>query len=73
MLQMILGIILFVLLILVILDVIVTEFPSVEPFLEELKEIAITVYHVLVANYGVFMAVFILFALFILIGTSSKK
>lgn len=69
----ILYFILAMLLILVVGSVILEEFPTVQPLWEELKGHIVTIYNMLIVKYGAITTICIIVAVFLLVGSSSRK
>lgn len=73
MLRLFLGATLFVLLIMVIGSVVLEEFPSIQPLFDELKMHVVNLYNISLVKYGSGVTIFLIVAIFILVGSSSKK
>ena len=68
----IISTILAILLIMVIGSVILEEFPALQPLFNELKMHVVNLYNMSIVKYGTITTILIIFAIFILIGTSKR-
>lgn len=72
-LRFLLGTILFILLIMVVGSIVLEEFPQLQPLFEEMKMHVVNLYNISLVKYGSVATLCIAVAIFILVGSSSKK
>jgi len=67
-----LAMILFILLIMVIGNVVLEEFPQLQPLFDELKMHVVNLYNISIVKYGAVTTLLIIVAIVLLIGTSRR-
>lgn len=66
------GAVLFILLFMVIGNVLLTEFPGLQPLFEELKMHVVNLYNISLVKYGSVTTILLIVAIVILIGSSKR-
>ena len=72
MLRLIVGAMFLVLLVMVIGTIILQEFPGIQPLFDELKMHVVNLYNISLVRYGTLTTLVIIFAVFVLVGSSKR-
>lgn len=73
MLRMLLGVILTLVLVVVLGNILLEEFPQLQPLWDEFSMHVVNLYNMAIVNYGTVTTIVIIVAIILLIGTSSRR